>query len=67
MVARVSAKKLIDGSAPRGTLGARCRALRAPRSSARRANIYLLFPLYIFSVMDLAEKEGPLVNKFTVL
>ena len=40
MVARVSAKKLIDGSAPRETLGARCRALRAPRSSARRANIF---------------------------
>ena len=69
MVARVSAKKLIDGSAPRETLGARCRALRAPRSSARRANIYF-FSQYVFfltRVMDLAEKEGLLVIKFTAL
>ena len=69
MVARVSAKKLIDGSAPRETLGARCRALRAPRSSARRANIYI-FSQYVFfltRVMDLAEKEGLLVIKFTAL
>ena len=33
-------EKKIDGSAPRGTL---CIALRAPRSSTRRANINLFF------------------------
>ena len=69
MVARVSAKKLIDGSAPRETLGARCRALRAPRSSARRANIFFFRSMFCFltRVMDLAEKEGLLVIKFTAL
>ena len=58
MVARVSAKKLINGSAPRGTLGASCRALRAPRSSARCANIYLFFPRYFFDLRDGLGRKG---------
>ena len=65
-VKKFSEKKKIDGSAPRGTL---CIALRAPRSSTRRANINLFFfaDFLLTRVTDLAEKEGPLVIKFTVL
>ena len=59
MVARVSAKKLIDGSAPRETLGARCRALRAPRSSARRANIFFFFrSIFFFDSRDGLGRKG---------
>ena len=58
MVARVSAKKLIDGSAPRETLGARCRALRASRSSARRANIFFSAVYIFFDSRDGLGRKG---------
>ena len=58
MVARVSAKKLIDGSAPRETLRARCRALRAPRSSARRANIFFFAVCFFFDSRDGLGRKG---------